>query len=654
MCGIAGLIHLDDNNLDLSIAASSMADALLHRGPDDCGTYIDDTEKLLLVHRRLSIQDLSIAGAQPMVSKQGKYSIVFNGEIYNFRILTRELQDLGYDFVGHSDTEVVLAAIEQWGLKCAVKKFTGMFAFALWDIQEKVLHLCRDRMGEKPLYYGWVGRSFYFSSELKAIESIVPKNLLSLEQEALTAFFKNGYINAPYSIYKDIFKLMPGTFLSITRDCVRTRQSFSPNTNHSSFSPLPYWQLLDVANSGLSNLITREETAIEELDQLLHSTVEMQKIADVSVGTFLSGGIDSSLVSAIAQAGSGKNIKTFTIGFDNAEYDESQYAEEISRHLGTDHTTVCMSGQDALDMVPRISSIYDEPFADSSQIPSCLVSQIARQDVTVCLSGDGGDELFAGYNRYISSESIWKNIDHIPLLLRKMFASLLKLPSSQLWDHAYRLFVSRGRKVSQRMIGLKLQKFCDFIMHEDLDDAYQYLLSYWEAPEYLLKNKLPVYGERLDPLKSDDFLERVLYWDQMTYLPGDNLAKVDRASMSVSLETRLPLLSHEMVEFSWRIPRSMKVREGESKWLLRKVLYNYVPKELIERPKMGFSVPVAHWLRNELNEWASDLFSSDILKGSDLLDGELIQNIWKQHIKGERDHALKLWSVLMFLSWQQR
>lgn len=654
MCGIAGLIHLDKSHMDLAAAASEMMDAIVHRGPDDGGRYIDESERLLLVHRRLAIQDLSDAGAQPMFSKHGRYAIVFNGEIYNFRELAKELESFGCHFIGHSDTEVILAAIEQWGLKEAVQKFIGMFAFALWDIQRKQLYLCRDRMGEKPLYYGWVGDNFYFSSEIKAIESIVSKDLLELEPEALTGFFKNGYINAPYSIYKNIYKLMPGTILSINRDSIRSRQNFSSHTSYSEFSPSPYWQLIDAAEAGMNNQILSDAAAAEELDSLLHNTVAMQKIADVSVGTFLSGGIDSSLVSAIAQSGSGKNIKTFTIGFDDAEYDESKYAEGISRHLGTDHTTVRMTGQDALAMVPRLSEIYDEPFADSSQIPTCLVSQVARRDVTVCLSGDGGDELFAGYNRYISSEAIWEKIARVPLPLRKVFASLLKLPPPKLWDKAYKLFVSRGSNVSQRMIGLKLQKFCDFISHEDLDAAYQFLLSYWYASQPLLRNDRKITGGQFKLLDSDDFLDRVLYWDQMTYLPGDNLAKVDRASMSVSLETRLPLLSHEMVEFSWRVPRSMKVRGGDSKWLLRDVLFKYVPRELIERPKMGFSVPVANWLRNDLFEWSSDLLFSKKLNDHEYLNANVIQHAWEQHLRGERDHSLKLWSILMFLSWDDK
>ena len=659
MCGIAGLFSLGKEALDFTAAASRMMNALEHRGPDSSGYYVSEQDNMLLVHRRLSIQDLTEAGKQPMFSRQGRYSVVFNGEIYNFRILSAELESLGHRFTGHSDTEVLLAAVEEWGLERSLQRFIGMFAFALWDAQERILYLCRDRMGEKPLYYGWAARNFYFSSELKAIESVVPGDRLEVDQQALSDFFKNGYINAPRSIYKGIYKLMPGTYLAVSRNRAENPEQFSPYTEDTEFSPRAYWSLLEVANAGLDNPFREVGEAVEELDSLLHSTVSMQMIADVNVGTFLSGGIDSSLVSAVTQAESGSNIRTFTIGFREADYDESRYAEKIAQYLGTEHKTVYVCGRDALETVPKLGAIYDEPFADSSQIPTYLVSGIARNDVTVCLSGDGGDELFAGYNRYTWSESIWRRIGSIPGPLRHLLAAVMRAPKPEYWDYCYRLLSPRaktGGMGAQRMVGLKLQKLAEFITQDSLEDGYQYLLSYWNRPDRLLTRDFDVPGttNRYADLRAAEFIDQALYWDQTNYLPGDNLAKVDRASMAVSLETRLPLLSHQMAELSWRIPVSMKVKGGESKWLLKQVLYRYIPRELIERPKMGFSVPVAHWLRNELHEWAGDLLSSSRVRENGMLDYELIDQVWREHNRGSKDHALKLWAVFMFLSWQDR
>lgn len=659
MCGIAGLIVVDKIAIDLTEAASRMMGALEHRGPDSFGYHVDERESMVFVHRRLAIQDLTEAGKQPMFCGQQRYLVVFNGEIYNFKILAKKLEALGHTFSGRSDTEVLLAAIVEWGLKSALQRFIGMFAFALWDTQEKILYLCRDRLGEKPLYYGWVGNNFYFSSELKAIECVVPKSKLEIDPQALAGFFKYGYINAPKSIYKGLSKLMPGTYLAIGKNSLRDRGHFSPNTEETAFSPSPYWSLLEAANAGLKNPFKHEQEAIEEVDSVLHRTVAMQTIADVGVGTFLSGGIDSSLVSAVAQSESNRKVKTFTIGFEEAEYDESKYAERIAKHLGTDHQTVYMSAQNALEVVPKLHQIYDEPFADSSQIPTYLVSKIARKDVTVCLSGDGGDELFAGYNRYISSESIWKKTQEIPLPLRKALAAVLQQPKPEFWDRCYRLFAPKTKKngmEAQRMVGLKLQKLSTFITQASLEEGYQYLSSYWDRPEQLLAKSDTIANtmRHYHRPETEAFIEQAMYWDQMNYLPGDNLAKVDRASMAVSLETRLPLLSHEMAELSWRIPKTMKVRNGESKWILKQVLDKYMPRDLVVRPKMGFSVPVAQWLRKELHEWASDLLVSDNLKNSGMLNHKLINKVWNQHINGDNDHSLKLWAVLMYLSWSDQ
>lgn len=659
MCGIAGIIAGNNNSLDLEGAAFQMMSALEHRGPDCSGHYLDKEEQLLLVHRRLSVQDLTEAGKQPMFSRQGRYSVVFNGEIYNFKLLAKELEICGHWFYGHSDTEVLLAAIETWGVERALGKFIGMFAFALWDADEKELYLCRDRFGEKPLYYGWVAQGFYFASELKAIECVVPESALEMDQQSLTEYFKYGFINAPKSIYRDIYKLPPSTYFKISRKKVNKRGGFSPYADEAEFGPHAYWSLLEVANKGISTQIGDERDAIEELDKLLRDTVSMQTIADVSVGTFLSGGIDSSLVSAVAQAETSRNIKTFTIGFEEVDYDESKYAERIAGYLGTDHRTEYVSAQDALEVVPKLNSIYDEPFADASQIPTYLVSRIARKNVTVCLSGDGGDELFGGYNRYTWSESIWRRAALIPRPVRRVLASIMQSLKPGVWDLGYRLLASGAsadRMGAQRMVGLKLQKLAEFITEKSLEDGYQYLLSFWNDPDQLLnlEDAMIDTAHINESPNTKEFIHRAMYWDQINYLPGDNLAKVDRASMAVSLETRLPLLSHQIAELSWRIPRSMKVRNGHSKWLLKQVLYKYVPRELIDRPKMGFSVPVAHWLRNELNEWAGDLLGSKRVMENSMLNQAHITRVWREHIKGERDHALKLWALLMFISWTEK
>jgi len=659
VCGIAGALFDKIPSVDYSVLISRMMSSIQHRGPDSSGYHVDESDRLVLVHRRLAIQDLSEAGHQPMFSREKRYAIVFNGEIYNFQCLSTELVKSGYEFSGHSDTEVLLAAILVWGLENALQRLTGMFAFALWDSQEKVLHLCRDRVGEKPLYYGWADSGFYFSSELKAIESVVPKHLLTIDQQVLAEYFKYGYINAPYSIYKHIYKLMPGTYITITKDNISNCANHSPFTEQTKFSPKAYWDLLTVANTGLSNQFSNEDEAIQATDDLLHKTVSMQKVADVDVGTFLSGGIDSSLISAIAQSESSKSIKTFTIGFEEKEYDESGYAEEIAQHLGTDHKTVYVNAKDALETVPEICRIYDEPFADASQIPTLLVSKIAREEVTVCLSGDGGDELFAGYNRYNWSESIWGKIGPIPLPVRKLLALLLQQPKPEFWDACYKLIATIrnvNSKSAHRLVGLKLQKLSEFIVHASIEDAYQYLLSYWNMSECLTDIgtepfQTSYYSHHPN---TDKFIEKALFWDQMNYLPGDNLAKVDRASMAVSLETRLPLLSHEMIELSWRIPQAMKVKNGDSKWLLKQILFKYVPSHLVDRPKMGFSVPIASWLRNELREWAGDLLTSEELKNNRVLNQEQIYKAWTEHISGSKDHALRLWAVLMFLSWNNK
>lgn len=656
MCGIAGILDSRISSESLEAKGKLMMDSLVHRGPDAGGLWRSEACNLVLLHRRLSIQDLSASANQPMHSVSKRYCVVFNGEIYNFRELAADLKENGHMFIGHSDTEVLLASIEKWGLAEAVKRFIGMFAFALWDREEKTLHLCRDRMGEKPLYYGWINKAFYFSSELKAIEAAAPNGELEIDESVLPGYLRYGYISAPHSIYSGIFKLPPGTFLSLRTCGKQDVAQHSPWPDTPPFSPETYWSVLDVANLGLSNLILDERDALEELDQLLRRTIKRQMIADVELGMFLSGGIDSSVVSAIAQQEASNNVRTYTIGFSERDFDESGYANDIASHLGTEHLTMHVTPNDALQVVPKLSTIYDEPFADSSQIPAYLVAKLAREHVTVCLSGDGGDELFAGYNRYLWAENIWRKLSIIPRPLRNIMGKALSIPSPGIWDRLYRVAhtLLANKKAPHKLVGLKLQKLAGFMQQDDIEQGYDYLLSYWHNPKQLLVSNLDCADTKREVLPgTNDFISLAMYLDQVAYLPGDNLAKVDRASMAVSLETRLPLLSHEIVELSWRLPPRMKIQNSTTKIALRQVLYRYVPRELVDRPKMGFSVPIDQWLRGELKEWAEDLLGTINSSGKGLIMENPVRQAWNEHINGLQDHSHRLWTVLMFLSWAQ-
>lgn len=656
MCGIAGLLTIPLSEPELTNYGTRMAQRLVHRGPDSQGVWCSAPDGVVLAHRRLAIQDLSEHGHQPMHSPSRRYCISFNGEIYNFRELAAELRHLGHSFKGHSDTEVLLAAIEEYGLAKAVKKLSGMFAFGLWDYKERTLHLCRDRLGEKPLYFGWVDGKFLFASELKAIEAIVEHAKLSTSLQSLGQFFKYGYINAPHSIYQGIFKLIPGSIYSPPRfDSPST--DFSPWPDVTKDSPRSYWSLLEVAERGLASRIHDEQEAISGLEKVLSRSVQRQLIADVPAGAFLSGGIDSTIVTALAQKESSTRIKTFTIAFDDPEYDESKYAEQVAKHLGTDHLTIRLDGRDALDVIPSLPSIYDEPFADSSQLPAYLVSKAARAHVTVCLSGDGGDELFGGYNRYASLDRLWRRVGGLPPPIRRLLGSALGLPGPQLCDSVYAAASKLVPGERQRQVGLKLAKLSGLLQAPDQMTAYDFLCSYWNVPEQVVhgatyedsSNRPPSFPRQLS------FLDSAMFWDQATYLPGDNLAKVDRASMAVSLETRLPLLDHDVLEYSWRIPQTAKMKGRDTKWALRQVLYKHVPRELIERPKMGFSVPMAQWLRSDLREWTGDLFAA--LPNNPTPEFPLVKktviNAWQAHLRGTEEHSHRLWTSLVYLAWRR-
>ncbi len=654
MCGIAGIIApFVLNRQALTDMAEAMARTLYHRGPDSHGVWVDPQHQLALSHRRLSIQDLSSAGHQPMSSASGRFHLVFNGEIYNFKHLSQKLQQIGWRFQGHSDTEVLLTAIEQWGVEKAIGHCNGMFAFAVWDRQEQELILCRDRMGEKPLFFGWIDKCFVFASELKAFKKIF-SGALAIDDNSQAAFFRFGYVPTPYSIYKNIYKLMPGTYLRIPLAVNTSPNKFNPLPDKTCFSPIPYWALSDVSRPISSSIITDEQEAVIRFDSLLHDVIAEQKIADVPLGTFLSGGVDSSLISAILQKVSDRPVQTFTIGFTEKEFDEAPYARAIARHIGSDHQEYYVSADDGLALVEDIPFYWDEPFADSSQIPSLLVAKMARKKVTVCLTGDGGDELFCGYNRYFASIKLWSIIQNIPHALRKLMGkSLLMIP-----EHCWQQFYTSYKRLmndtrTQSNIGLKIQKMAGLMCAESMPGAYRYLMSYWHDPGNVVnyhQEAFSIIDREPDPMLGD-FIHDAMYWDQLGYLVDDNLVKGDRSSMAFSLETRLPFLDRRIVEFSWQLPLVMKYQNGKSKWLLRKVLSNYVPDSLINRPKMGFSVPIRDWLKGPLKIWASDLIHSEYVSVSETLNGKNIKRVWNEHQKGSHDHSHKLWTLCMWLAW---
>ena len=645
MCGIVGCYQSTGKRSDLGAAVTSMAGMLVHRGPDDGGEWHDAEVGIALGHRRLAVIDLSPEGHQPMVSESGRYVIAFNGEIYNFRDLRTELEPLGHRFRGHSDTEIALASIEEWGLITALRRFVGMFALALWDREAHSLHLSRDRLGEKPLYYGWVGNGFIFGSELKALRAH-PRWRGDIDRDALALFVRHNYIPAPYSIYKGIQKLRPGTVLSIK----------SGGSTDNTAAPVSYWSARTAVENGTKNpFVENTVEATDQLDRLLREVVLQKMVADVPLGAFLSGGVDSSTVVALMQAQSSRAVRTFTIGFHESEYNEAEASKAVAQHLGTDHTELYVTPAEAMDVIPSLPTLYDEPFADSSQIPTYLVSKLTRQHVTVSLSGDGGDELFGGYNRYFLGRSIWKRIGWVPWSVRKLGSHAVVAMSPKMWNGVSRqlsFLLPRGTRVSNP--GDKSHKLAAILSVHDPEAMYHGLVSHWEQPEAVLvdgKEPFTVLTDRSQWADLVDFTERMMYLDLVTYLPDDILVKIDRASMAVSLEARVPLLDHRVVEFAWRLPLSMKVRNGQGKWLLRQVLYKYVPRELIERPKMGFGVPIDDWLRGPLRHWAEALLADDRLKREGYFNPQPIRQKWSEHLSGKRNWQYHLWDILMFQAW---
>jgi asparagine synthase (glutamine-hydrolysing) len=620
-----------------------MISALHHRGPDDSGHWSDAQIGLALGHCRLSIIDLSPEGHQPMESHQGRYVIAFNGEIYNFLELRADLEAHGARFRGQSDTEVMLAAIERHGIVGAVRQFAGMFAFALFDRLESRLHLVRDRLGEKPLYYGWTGNVLLFGSELKALREH-PTWGAEVDRGALALYLRHNYVPAPYSIYSGIRKVLPGTILTFD---LRARRSEPAETR--------YWSAQEVTESGTTGVWSGNEMdLLDELDRLLRQTVRREMIADVPLGAFLSGGVDSSLVVALMQAQSERPVRTFTIGFDEPEYNEAEHAKAVAHHLGTEHTELYVRPAEALAVVPRLPTLYDEPFGDSSQIPTFLVSQLARRHVTVSLSGDGGDELFGGYDRYLLARRIWSFLRMVPVRGRRAIASAIRSVPPAKWDSALRWlgFTSRPR-LARRVTGDRLHKAAHIMSLETQEAMYRDLMSHWREPSSVTRSEeLPTaFTHPAAKGALEGLLARMMYLDLITYLPDDILVKVDRASMGVSLESRAPFLDHRVVEFAWRIPPRLRVSDGRGKWPLRQLLQRYLPRKLIDRPKMGFGVPIDHWLRGPLKDWAAALLDESRLRREGYFDPQPITQKWVEHQNGSRNWQYLLWDVLMVQAW---
>jgi len=642
MCGVTGFWQSRGFSADTArIVACAMADCLDHRGPDDAGAWVDEKSFIALAHRRLSIIDLSPAGHQPMISSSGRYVIIFNGEIYNHLDLRQQLPE---GWHGHSDTETLLAAFEAWGIERALKKTVGMFALALWDRKDKILTLARDRMGEKPLYYGFQKKTFIFASELKAFRAH-PDFVGEINRDVLCLYLRHCCIPAPYSIYKGIFKLLPGHYMQFPIGA-------GLNSLHS-VEPIAYWSLNEVASKGVAQPFTGNDAdAIMALDKQLRQAIALQMVADVPLGAFLSGGVDSSTIVALMQAESTRPIKTFSIGFNESSYNEAGYAKAVAQHLGTHHTEQYVSPQEARQVIPQLGKMYDEPFADSSQIPTFLISQMARRDVTVSLSGDAGDELFCGYNRYALAD-IWENIERVPFSVRRLAGHLIKKASPSNWEHVFG-GINKIFRLPANM-GEKLEKLSTRLENVDGVGALYYsLVSGISNPDQVVINaKEPDtwLTEKGIKLQFPNTKLQMMYLDGMTYLPDDILVKVDRAAMFNSLETRIPFLDQRVIELAWSLPLSMKMRKGQSKWILRQLLYRYVPQKLIQRPKMGFGIPLGDWMRGELKDWVEALLDKSRLQQEGFFDVQFIHRRWQEHLSGRRDWQHFIWTVLMFQEW---
>jgi len=641
MCGITGIAF--SNAEKLSDLISAMTQTLYLRGPDDSGIWADEAQGVAFGHRRLSVLDLSAAGHQPMKSKSGRFVITYNGEIYNYLEIRNQLLQMGVVFFSHSDTEVVLASFEEWGIARSLKLFNGMFAFAVWDNKEKKIYLARDRFGEKPLYYGWIdGRAFIFGSELKALREYKSWKP-NINRDVLGMYLQYNHIPAPHTIYKNVFKVLPGSYLEITFDR-KIKQEF-------------FWDTEMLAKeSSEKNLlyISSEEEIINQLHSCLSKSVQEKMISDVPLGAFLSGGVDSSLITALMKEKSNKPIKTFTIGFYEKYFNnEAPYAKQIAQYLCTDHTEFYLSNQDALDIIPKLPYLYDEPFADSSQLPTHMVSMLARKYVTVCLSGDGGDELFCGYNRYIWFDKIYKKFHRMPHL----FWKLLTLLNEQQWDFInVALSKMLPTKLQANAIGNKIYKAARaFYNTNNAESFYWNLVAIMDDPSFFLMNNSELSINKVSSntkwKNNNDFLHWMMLSDISSLFSGDMLTKIDRAAMGVSLETRIPFLDPEVFSFAWSLPLKYKIRHGEGKYILRQLLYKYVPRELLDRPKVGFGVPIAIWLRCPLRAWAESLLNEKRVRGEGFFKADTIKKYWNLHLSGKRDFSAQLWCILMFQAW---
>jgi len=646
MCGIAGILDprggmRSDELLDV---ATTMVDTLSHRGPDDGGAWADESAGVALASRRLAVVDLSHEGHQPMTSADGRWTITFNGEIYNHLGLRKRLEAEGARFRGHSDTEVLLTALLHWGLARTLSLLNGMYAIAAWDSDHRTLSLIRDRLGEKPLYYGMVDGALIFGSELKALRAVKAFSP-TVDRRVLAEFFRLSRVPAPSSIYEGVNQLMPGSMLNVTHETCRRGQ----------LHPSRYWSATTVACEGASNVVAAQpEALVDELEDLLGDAVALRLNADVPVGVFLSGGIDSSTVVALMRARTSGSVRSFTIGFDEAGYDESSHAREIARHLGTDHTEHRLTVDDAAEVISLLPKIYDEPFADASQIPTYLVSKLARRHVTVALSGDGGDELFGGYNRHVMSGTLRRVASRVPVPARRAAARLLAAPSPAAWDRLFRQISHLlPAKANIRIPGLKMQKLASVLPAATSLELYAALASTWRDPTSL------VLGTEHGPSTQEswvapplpDVASEMMYLDLISYLPDDILVKLDRASMAVSLEARVPMLDHRVVEFAWRIPTSLKIQQGSGKWILRQLLARHVPPALFERAKAGFGLPIGAWMRGPLRPWAEGLLSPERLSREGYLRPGAVREVWTAHLAGRRDETDRLWAVLMFQAW---
>ncbi len=640
MCGIAGFVDRTAtwNAEEGASLARGMASTLISRGPDDDGVWVDTSSGVALGQRRLAIVDLSPAGHQPMVSGNGRYVITYNGEVYNFDQIRDELTRFGATFRGHSDTEVVLEACAAWGIADAVARLIGMFAFALWDRQLRTLTLCRDRIGIKPLYWGCLGELFLFGSELKSLRAH-PGWVPEIDRDALASFFRYNYLPSPHTIYRGVRKLEPGCVLILSEGGEPTIRT--------------YWQLESTALAARRKHAAADDP-VEALDNLLRDAVKRRMRADVPLGAFLSGGIDSSTVVALMQAQCDRPVRSFTIGFQEEDHDEAVYAKAVANHLGTDHTELYVEPSHARDLIPRMADYYDEPFADASQLPTMLLCELTRRHVTVALSGDGGDEVFGGYTRYFWADGVWRHTRWLPPGLRRALTRMLRIIPPEGWDRLFALAPSSIRPVRA---GAKMQKLANLVALDSSSGFYRQLLTTWEAPESLVLGAREPQGPPWDEsfgCEFANFTDRMRMIDMLTYLPENILTKVDRASMAFSLEARVPLLDHRVIAFAWGLEPNLLYQRRRPKWLLRQVLDRYLPSRLVDRPKMGFGVPIAAWLRGPLRDWADALLSERRLAEGGFLDAGLVRARWREQVSGRRDWQFQLWSVLMFESWRDR